>query len=57
MVEFGFVWMSLVWCGLVRFDKDEFGLVELSSLDNRESSGSTIQFSLRTCSFSDYKGL
>ena len=30
MVEFGLVWMSSVWCGLVHFDMDEFGFVWMS---------------------------
>ena len=29
--DLGLVWMSLVWCGRVRFNMDEFGLVWLSS--------------------------
>ena len=81
MVEFGLVWMSLVWYGCNHFGMDEFGLVWMSlswvrcslflfgleddqnenaivktwikiikvTLDNRESSGSAIQFSLQTC--------
>ena len=30
MVEFGLVWMSLVWCSCVQFGMDEFGLVWMS---------------------------
>ena len=41
--------MSLVWYGLVWFDR-KIEIIKLT-LDNRESSGSAIQFSLRTCYF------
>ena len=44
--EFGLAWLSSVWYRI--YTIDEFGLVELSLLDNRESSGSAIQFSKRT---------
>ena len=61
MDEFGLVWLSLSWvqCGLFLFgvedDLNENAIFETwikiikLSLDNRESSGLSIQFSLRTC--------
>ena len=54
MGEFGLVWLSLslVQCGLILFglgdDLNENAIIKVT-LDNRESSGSAIQFSLRTC--------
>ena len=56
MVEFGLVWLilCLVRCSL-EDDLNENAYVETLikiitvTLDNRESSGSAIQFSLRTC--------
>ena len=30
VVEFGLLWMNLVWCGQVQFGMDENGLVWLS---------------------------
>ena len=61
MDEFGVVWLSLslVRCGLFLFgledDLNENAIVETwikiikVTLDNRENSGSAIQFSLQTC--------
>ena len=53
MKEFGLEWLnlSLVWCGFfVWFGRQpELKYNTKVILDNRESSGSAIQFNLRTC--------